>query len=210
MITSKNELKFYIAADTMINRGYFAPSITKRLAHIFNPDIIVDFLKSMRCYSYYSHREGLVNTMKSIYYKRRFLKLSKRCGFSIGCDCFGYGLMIHHYGTIVCGSNNRIGNFAAINTSTCIIQNGSTIGDFFFLATGAVVSKKVCLGDNVKVAANSVVNNSINEANIVLAGQPAAIRKYTKLNWLQEYDTEDQTWQDRYKKILNLKERMNL
>lgn len=148
--------------------------------------------------------------MKCIYYKILFLKLSKRCGFSIGCDCFGYGLLIHHYGTIVCGSNNRVGNFAAINTSSCILQNGSTIGDFFYLGTGAVIIKKVELGDNVKVGANTVVNMSPNESNIVLVGQPAIIKKRTNRTWIKEYDEDDSLWQNRYKQILELKEKMKL
>ena len=194
----------------MINRGYFAPPITKRLAHIINPDIIVDFLKSMRCYSYYSHQKGLINTMKCIYYKILFLKLSKRCGFSIGCDCFGYALLIHHYGTIVVGSNNRIGNFAVMNSSTCIIQNGSEIGDYLFMGTGAVISKQVVLGDNVKIGANSVVNKSFSDKDIVIAGQPATIKKYAKTNWMQEYDNNRNEWQIRCQKILKLKELMNL
>lgn len=210
MISTKKELSFYIAADTMINRGYFAPPIAKRIAHIFNPDIVVDFLKSMRRFSYYCHQTGLISRIKAAYYKFRFLSLSKRCGFSIGCECFGYGLLIHHYGTIVCGSNNRIGNFAVMNTATCIIQNGSKSGDFLFMGTGAVISKQVSLADNVKIGANSVVNKSFEESNIVLAGQPATIKKKSYNTWMEDYDGAGKTWRERYNKILELKERMHI
>ena len=211
MIQSKKELQFYVMADTMINRGYFTPPISKRIAHLFNPDIVVDFLCNMRKFSYYNHQGGLINRIRTSYYKLKFLESSKKCGFSIGADCFGYGLLIHHYGTIVCGSNNRIGNFAVLNTSTCITQNGSKAGDFFFLGTGAVISKRVELCDNVKVAANSVVTKSQQESNITLAGQPCVIRKQSTKTWIEDYDgTNGTLWRDRYLKIIELKQKMCL
>lgn len=58
MIRSKKELKFYIMADRMINRGYFIPPISKRIVHLLNPDVVICFLFNMRNYSYYSHQEG--------------------------------------------------------------------------------------------------------------------------------------------------------
>ena len=199
-------------ADTMINRGYFKASLLRRLAQLANPDIVVDFLYSMRKYSYYnSHQKGLLNRLWGLYYKAKFLKLSKKCGFSIGADCFGYGLLIHHYGTIVCGSNNRIGNFAVLNTSVCITQNASQIGDFFFIGTGAVISKGVQLGSNVKVAANTVISKSYPEDHIVLAGQPGVVKKTTTNTWIDDYDNVSGTvWGNRYKKIMELKQKMKI
>lgn len=211
MIRSKKELKFYIMADTMINRGYFSPPIGKRIAHLFNPDIVISFLCNMRKYSYYSHQGGLINRIKAGYYKLKFLEYSKKCSFSIGADCFGYGLLIHHYGTIVCGSNNRIGNFAVLNTSTCITQNGSKGGDFFFMGTGAVISKGIELGDNVKIAANSVVSKSFQESNVTIAGQPGVVRKQSTKTWIEDYDgASGSLWRERYSKISELKQKMLL
>lgn len=172
----------------------------------------MDFLKVMRYFSYYSsQKRSITNIFFRELYKIRYLHLSKKCGFSIGCNCFGYGLLIHHYGTIVCGSNNRIGNFAVLNTSTCIIQNGSTIGDFFFMGSGAVISKKVSLGNNVKVGANSLVNKSFKESNIVLVGQPAKIKSVDEKTWIDLYDGDDSlVWRLRYEKIIFLKNKMGL
>lgn len=195
----------------MINRGYFKPSFLKRVAHVFNPDIVVDFLCSMRKYSYYNHQKGFLNHLWGRYYKAMYLRLSKKCGFSIGSDCFGYALLIHHYGTIVCGGNNRIGNFAVLNTSVCITQNASLIGDFFFIGTGAVISKGIQLGNNVKVAANSVVTKSFTENDLVLAGQPTVVKKTTSNTWIEDYDNVSGTvWGDRYKNIMELKQKMKI
>lgn len=211
MIRLQKELQFYIMADTMINRGYFTPPLNKRIMQLFNPDIVVDFLCYMRKFSYYSHQVGLRNRIKAVYYKFKFLKSSKKCGFSIGADCFGYGLLIHHYGTIVCGNNNRIGNFAVLNTSTCITQNGSKVGNFFFMGTGAVISEGIELGNNVKVAANSVITMSNCESNITLAGQPGVIRKQSPNTWIDDYDgLNSSRWRDRYHKIEDLKTKMSL
>lgn len=139
------------------------------------------------------------------------MKLSRKCGFSIGADCFGYGLLIHHYGTIVCGGNNRIGNFAVLNTSTCITQNESKAGDFFFMGTGVVISKCVELGDNVKIAANSVITKSFQQSNITIAGQPGVVRKQSRKTWIEDYDgASGSLWRDRYHKIVELKQNMML
>lgn len=110
-------------------------------------------------------------------YKWRYNRLSVRIGFSISPNVFGYGLVIPHYGTIVVGETNQIGNYCVIHTSTCISGNGKIIGDGLYLATGAKITAKVNLGNNVTVAANSVVTKSINENNILLAGMPAEIKR---------------------------------
>lgn len=57
----------------------------------------------MRKANYYSHFSPLSLGVKFIYYKWRYRKLGLKLGFSIGYKCFGYGLVIPHYGTIVVG-----------------------------------------------------------------------------------------------------------
>ena len=56
--------------------------------------------------------------MQRYYYKYRFRKLGMKLGFTISENVFGYGLVIPHYGTIVVGSGNRVGNYAVLHTST--------------------------------------------------------------------------------------------
>lgn len=58
MIKSKRELSFYIMADTMMNRGYFKPSLTERIKRFFIKDDILTFLKLMRKCQYYSQLGG--------------------------------------------------------------------------------------------------------------------------------------------------------
>lgn len=68
-----------------------------------------------------------------------------KLGFTIAENVFGYGLVIPHYGTIVVGSGNRIGNYAVLHTSTCITAGKKNIGDGLYLSTGAKVLRDVQL-----------------------------------------------------------------
>lgn len=55
MISSKTELKFYIMADMMMNRGKYKWSLKDRIKHIVLPDYIMRYLKSMRYCAFYSN-----------------------------------------------------------------------------------------------------------------------------------------------------------
>lgn len=174
MIRTKKELQFYIKADYMINRGYFQPSLKQRVRSLISPDYIMDFLVAMRKVDYYSHADGGI---KLKYFRLIFKKLSVKLGFSIEPDVFGYGLCIPHYGTIVVGPNNKIGNYAVLHTSTCITARSRSIGNNFYLSTGAKITTEEDIGDNVMVSANSVVTKGCSEGNALLVGAPATPKK---------------------------------
>lgn len=99
-------------------------------------------------------------------------RLGVKLGWSITAESLGYGLLLPHYGTIVVGPNH-IGNYVVLHTSTCITGNMKTIGDALYLSTGAKITSKVVLGDNITIAANSVVTKSFLNGNVILAGMPA-------------------------------------
>ena len=204
MIASYKELRFYIMADRMMNRGYFTPPLLKRFVHFVRPDYIILYLYHMRCYSYYvNSKRGAFKKVLSYYHKYFFLKYGLKCGYSIGADCFGYGLTLLHYGTIVIGSDNRIGNYSIIFPSTCIVQNASTIGESFFMGHGSIISKRVVLGDNVSLAAGSVLNHSYSAGNVTLAGSPASAKKQSEAWYLGAWDNS--LWKERVKMVEKLK-----
>lgn len=176
-INSRAELRFVLMADLMMNRGVVRRSIKLRLRNLLIPDYIMSYLRCMRHVSFYSGRKGLLNKFLFIIYAVRYRRLGIKLGFSIGCDCFGYGLVIPHYGTIVVGESNRIGNYAVLHTSTCISGNSKVIGDALYLSTGATMTTKLNLGSNISVGANSVVNKSFEEDNVMIAGSPAKVIK---------------------------------
>lgn len=176
IINTKKELKFYIAADRMMNRGVFRYSVLYYIKCIFFPDFIMLYLSSMRKCSYYK-RKGIWAFPLYFFHFLRYRRLGFKLGFSIGMDIFGYGLVIPHYGTIVVGRTNNIGNYAALHTSTCISGNGKEIGEGLYLSTGAKITAKIKLQNNVTVGANSVVNKTVYGNNIMLAGTPAIVKK---------------------------------
>ena len=181
MIRTKKELSFYIKADYMMNRGYFSPSWKRRLFTLIFPDYIMDYLCAMRKYHYYKHLDG-GGKILSLWYKMRFRKLGIKLGYSIHEDVIGYGLVLCHHGTIVVGGENHIGNYCVLHTSTCVAQIGKEIGDGCYLSTGVKITKSLKLGDNVSIGANSLVNSSYPEGNIMIAGSPAKVIK-TEQAW---------------------------
>ena len=177
MIRTKKELDFYIKADYMMNRGCFKLSILSRLRALVFPDYIMDYLVHMRKADYYSHLGGVKGSILGNYHRMKQRKLGIKLGFSIACDTCGYGLVIPHYGTIVVGNGNKIGNYAVLHTSTCITNGKKVIGDCLYVSTGAKLTTIEHLGNNVMIAANSVVTMSCDEDCVLLVGMPAGIKK---------------------------------
>lgn len=171
MIRTKKELNFYIKADRMMQTGKFKSSLKDKLINLIVPNYIFKYCKIARKCSYLSNRGG-VSPLLSMIYKAKRRKLGMKLGFSISLDNVGYGIVIPHYGTIVVGAGNQIGNYTVLHTSTCITQGKKVIGDGFYLSTGAKVIRDVTIGNNVSVGANSLVNSEF-ENNCMIAGNPA-------------------------------------
>ena len=194
-------------ADMMMNRGKFTWSLKDRIKNIILSDDIMNYLISMRWSDYYAEAQYPPHMFPLVlFHKFRYKKLGKKLGFSIGCSSLGYGLVIPHYGTIVVGGTNRIGNYAVLHTSTCITNNGKNIGNALYLATGAKLIKDIKLGDNVSVASNSVVNNDFIEGNCLLAGMPA-VKKCDTVAW---YVRDGERFAKRVELVEALRNKMNL
>lgn len=185
----------------MMNRGTFKLSFKERLKRLFVPDTIMQYLISLRYYDRYISGGGKFNPFY-YYHIRRYHRLGERLGFTIGVDSLGFGVVIPHYGTIVIGPSNRIGNFAVLHTSICITDHGSIIGDGFYCSTGAKIVSQMKLGDNITIGANSVVNRiESNVNNSMIAGIPAKVIKDSKV-W---YDRDGAEYQRRVKCVWDLK-----
>lgn len=207
-ICTKKELSFYIKADYMMRCGKWKPSFITRIKEIIFPDRIYKYLVFMRKANYYSHFSPLsLGGVKFIYYKWRYRKLGLKLGFSIGYKCFGYGLVIPHYGTIVVGEDNRCGNYCVLHTSICITgeRGGKQIGDALYASSGCRINKAIKLGNNVQICSNSVVNKSFVDNNIVLGGMPATIKKTDIKSWYEGWEAE--LWKN---KVEELRKQMGL
>lgn len=176
IIQTRKQLQLAIMSDHMMNRGKFKRTLTERLVDIIRPDYTMSFLRCMRRLSYYQFKRNPL----WMYYHLKFQRLGLKLGYSIGHDVFGYGLVLPHYGTIVVGPKNSIGNYAVIHVCTLITSTGKHIGDNLFVSTGAKITSGMELGSNVTIAANSVVTKSFANDNILLAGMPATVKNSRK------------------------------
>lgn len=114
--------------------------------------------------------------------------------------------MIPHYGTIVVGGSNRIGNYAVLHTSTCIVDRSSIIGNGLDLSTGAIISNHVDLGENITVGANRTLMTSSVENDVLLVGTPTKTKKETEA-W---YIRDGEAFQRRVTEIEQLKKKLAL
>lgn len=208
MIRTKNQLRFYIQADRImsglpINMGLRerASILIKEFLGIYDTS---EFLRAMRKYAYYhntyTETEKIGHRILRLYWKYRYVKLGQKLGFTIGFNVFGYGLLIPHNGTIVINGTCRVGNFAVLHTCSLIGGTGKEIGDALYLATGAKILRNIKLGDNVQIAANSLVNKSFG-SGILLAGSPAEIKKESLGAW---YELQGSPWKERAEMVMKL------
>lgn len=134
-------------------------------------------------------------------------KLGCKLGFTIYPNVLGYAVFIPHWGTIVIGPGNTVGNYALFHTSTCIPKGKSNIGNFLKMSTGSVVGgNSISLGNGITVAANAVITKDFLTNNVLLTGIPA-INKAERNNWIY-YDGP--TFIFRYEAIERLKKEIGL
>lgn len=187
-------MKFVLEADKIMNS--IGGGIYGKIRRFLSPDYIGRFLVEMRKTSYYKyqcrHQKGLLNKLLLGYHFANYEKLGLKLGFTIGCDALGYGVVIPHYGTIVVGNTNRIGSYAVLQTSICISSNGKIIGDGLYMGTGAKITSKVKLGNNISVGANSLVNKDCVQDNVLLGGMPAKVIKSTEAWYIRDSHIHDQ------------------
>jgi serine O-acetyltransferase len=168
----------------------------------------MDYLVTMRKLNYYVNKSKekrcVICKIKILFLRAKYRKIGLKTGFSIGYCALGYGVVIPHYGTIVVGNANKIGKYAVLHTGVTISNNKKIIGDALYMSTGSKITSIVKLGDNITVAANSVVTKSIEGGNCLLVGMPAFVKN--QMNSWYERDG----FADRVIQIENLKSKMGL
>lgn len=175
MITSKDDLKYYLAQDAIALHCE-----EKRMPKLFG-DELWKFERLLRKTEYY--RNAYKNSknhliLHYIFYRILFHKYSVKLGFSIPLNVFGPGLSIAHYGTIVVNANAKVGKNCRIHADVTIgaTSGNSTapqIGDNVFIGTGAKIIGDLSVADDVAIGANAVVVKSISEKGVTYGGIPA-------------------------------------
>ncbi len=211
-IRTKRELKFFLAADRIMNgyqptrnlRTWFHENLFVGSANI----IVIRYLRHLRKYAYYYNTQSTSIWNKSMMVlEHMFLsKYAIKTGFSIGANSLDYGIVIPHHGTIVVNQDSRVGPFSVLHTCTCIAGGGKVVGEGFYLSTGSQLIGEFTIGNNMSVAAHSLVNKGCND-NVLLAGSPAVLKKENYQPW---YIRDGKRFEDRVNAVRKLKLEMFL
>lgn len=179
MITNKETLKFYLAADK------FALRKTKRCPKFLRDEIWRYEILLRKCEYYVNVKP---NSPLALYYRFRFRLLSIRLGFSIPFNVIGPGLKINHIGPIVLNGRCRVGKWCDIHQGVNIGENGylsdtgqwvhcvPVVGDYVYIGPGAKIFGDISIGDEVRIGANAVVNKSV-ESGMMVYGNPMNIKR---------------------------------
>ena len=207
MITSKKELGFYIKADRIMNGLAPEPTLKEKVSNlVLATPPVMKYIVAMRKVSYYQHKGGIVNKLKYLWNYHRYNRLSALLGVFVAPDVCGYGLVIPHHGTLRIGGGNKIGNYAVIHTVSNMTASKVVAGDGLYMSVGCKVIGPLTLGNNVSIAANSVVNKSYGD-NVLLAGAPAKAVREDYAPW---YERDGETFVNRVKRVEALKQQMGL
>lgn len=172
MINNKEDYLYYRKCDQIaLRRKNSRPKMFS--------DEIYRFEILLRKFEYYTNcRKDIIGRLIKIIVHFKFKRLSLKLGFTIPINCFGPGLSIAHYGTIVVAQNAHIGANCRIHEGVNIGgTNGSdeaaTIGDNVFIGAGVKIIGQVKIADNVAIGSNAVIVKDILESGITVGGVPA-------------------------------------
>lgn len=177
MIKNKQELNYYISEDAKVNG--FTSKWKYYLKYIYGNERanVLRYLISLRKLEYYEN----TNAILKHYWRYRNRQLSLKYGIQIGINMVGPGLSIAHIagGVIIncltMGDHCRVSGGVVVGNKDSELEK-ATIGSNVQFTLGSKVFGKITIGDNVRVAPNSVVVKDVPN-NCVVSGVPAKIIK---------------------------------
>lgn len=187
-IKTKSDLDRFLQTE-LRNYGVDNNVITKMKAMmgIRESDILVKHIILLRKSEYY------LNSGKRIranLYKLFLRKLQNKYALHIPLNCCGEGLRIMHLGSVLINEKASIGRNCAFHINTAVVAGGGgssgipVLKDGVVLGIGSVVLGDIIVEENVAVGANAVVNKSVLQKNVTIAGVPAKIvSKHGRLDW---------------------------
>lgn len=138
------------------------------------------YLRFLRKEEYFTFSKPV--PLMAFWYKARKNRIGSRLGFIIPAGCFGEGLTIWHYGSIIVNPEARIGRNCTIHGNCCIgnarpdSQDSPVIGDNVDIGQGAQVLGGIRIADNVTIGAGAVVVKDVLEPGVTVVGVPAKIK----------------------------------
>lgn len=193
MIKTKADLKYYLAED--LKRIGWAMPWWK--AFIFSETYRVhSYIRNLRYLEYYTNNRKWYNLPMYIYHLLQHRRMSLRNVMNISPNVMGPGFKFVHPGFLRINPGAHIGKNCTILPNVLIgrklpgirrtpdggmedVDRGLDpfyIGDNCYIGTGAILLIPHSIGNNVTIAAGSVVLDDVPD-NCVVAGVPAKIIK---------------------------------
>lgn len=143
------------------------------------------FIKTLRFTEFLlNEKTGLGKLLYYLWYKRKLQHLQLKNQLFISPNTCGKGLDLEHPGFIWIDSSSSLGDNCTVLPRTLLGKSKPTlkgkiifIGNNVYIGTGVTILGPVHIGDNVTIAAGSVVIHDVPD-NCMVAGNPAVIKKY--------------------------------
>lgn len=123
------------------------------------------------------------NKLRMYWYRSRKNRLGSRLGFIISAGCFGEGLKLEHFGSVIVNPKSRIGKNCTIHGNCCIGSTGGypddspVIGDNVDIGQFAQILGGIRIADNVRIGAGAVVVKDVLEPGVTVVGVPGRVVK---------------------------------
>ena len=117
----------------------------------------------------------------AFWYRGRKNRLGSRLGFIISAGCFGEGLRLEHFGSVIVNPKATIGKNCIIHGNCCIgtkggcRDNAPIIGDNVDIGQFAQILGGIRIADNVIIGAGSIVLNDVLTPGVTVVGVPGRI-----------------------------------
>lgn len=149
-------------------------------------DIILEYL--IRPEGFYIKRylgllrkEETHTSLLRYWYKARKNRLGAKLGFIISAGCFGEGLKIEHFGSVIVNPKARIGKNCIIHGNCCIGSKGGypddspVLGDNVDIGQFAQILGGIRIADNVRIGAGAVVVKDVLTPGVTVVGVPGRV-----------------------------------
>ena len=178
MIKTKKDLNEYLSAD----RARYINNTPKWWTRFTYSEtwMIYSYFKNIRYLEYYQNNKHWYNLPALVFCYLKHRKMSLRYGINVNSQCLGPGFLFVHPGFFRVNGSVHIGKNATVLPNVLIGKRRPDkpaniyIGDNVYIATGVTIIGPVIIGNNVTIAANSVVIKDIPD-NCIVSGVPAKI-----------------------------------